>query len=550
MVAFTLLLASVFFSVPGDDVVIVRDPAPLQSEADTDQILGWRLVPADQVPPGAEMVPNVYLDLLAPDPNSEPLAAEQWPVEALGYARAWEDSMGAEVVIAVVDSGIDLDHPDLASRIWANPGETPGNGIDDDGNGLVDDVHGWDVVDDDNDPRDPSVGHGTEVAGVAAAAVNGTGIAGLAPSAQIMPVRACSTRCELFDVAWAITYATDLGADIINLSLGGYAQPGPLADAIDHAERAGVLVVTAAGNGGVDIDGQSFVPADLPNPNLAAVASTDRSENLWADSNYGAETVDLAAPGVDIVTTTLDSLGGYRTVTGTSFAAPHVAATAALLLAVDPEMGPPEMIDHMGRYGTRLAALDGRTIHGTRIQSERAVVAAGIRDLATSVFADDVLWMAGERITQGCNPPVDDLFCPGRPVSRGEMAAFLHRALGLAAAEVSFTDAAGSIFRSDISAIAAAGITHGCNPPDNDLYCPDRAITRGEMAAMLQRALGLVESGPDFTDTAASVFRREIAAIAAAGITRGCNPPDNDLFCPERVVTRGEMAAFLHRALG
>jgi hypothetical protein len=548
VVAFTLLLASFLVSPPGD-VVIVHDPASVQSDADG-HILGWRLVPADQVPPGAETVPNVYLDLLDPDPTDEPLAADQWPIEVLGYSRAWEESLGEGTVIAVIDSGVDLDHPDLAQRIWTNPGETDGNGVDDDGNGLVDDVHGWDVVENDNDPRDPSVGHGTEVAGVAAAAVNGTGIAGLAPSAQILPIRACSTRCELFDVAWAITYATDLGADIINLSLGGYAQPGPLADAIDYAEQAGILVVTAAGNGGADIDGLSFVPADLPNPNLAAVAATDWDENLWADSNYGAETVDLAAPGAAIVTTTLEDLGTYRTVTGTSFAAPHVAATAALLLSIDPEMGPPQLIDHMGRYGTRLAALEGRTVHGTRIQSDRAVVAAGIRDLAASVFADDVLWLAGERITQGCNPPLDDLFCPGRPVSRGEMAAFLRRALGLETDDTSFVDTAGSVFRSDIAAIAAAGITRGCNPPDNDFYCPDRAITRGEMAAMLQRALGLVGSGPDFTDTAASVFRREISAIAAAGITRGCNPPDNDLYCPERVVTRGEMAAFLHRALG
>ncbi|HSJ35709.1 MAG TPA: S8 family serine peptidase, partial [Acidimicrobiia bacterium] len=342
----------------------------------------------------------------------------------------------------------------------------------------------------------------------------------------------------------------DLDADIINLSLGGYAQPGPLADALDYAERAGVLVVTAAGNAGADIDGLSFVPADLPNPNLAAVAATDWDENLWADSNYGRETVDLAAPGVSIVTTTLTELGTYRTVTGTSFAAPHVAATAALLLSFDPEIGPPELIDHLGRYGTRLSALEDRTVYGSRIQSDRALVAAGIRDLSTSVFAEDVLWLAQERITRGCNPPVDDLFCPGRPVTRGEMAAFLQRALTLPTGSQSFADTTGSVFIHPISAIAAAGITHGCNPPQNDLYCPERPITRGEMAAMLQRALGLAAGSVDFADTTDSVFRRDISAVAAAGVTRGCNPPDNDRYCPDRIVSRGEMAAFLHRALG
>src|SRR5690606_21749633 len=100
-----------------------------------------------------------------------------------------------------------------------------------------------------------------------------------------------------------------------------------------------------------------------------------------------------------------------------------------LLLSFDPEIGPPELIDHLGRYGTRLSALEDRTVHGSRIQSDRALVAAGIRDLSTSVFAEDILWLAQERITRGCNPPVDDLFCPGRPLTRGEMAAFLQRAL-------------------------------------------------------------------------------------------------------------------------
>ena len=295
MVALALLLASFLAPPPSGETVIVREPPGAQAAAGDTSVLGWRLVPADQVPPGAEVVPNVYLDLLATSPDGEPLATDQWPIATLGYARAWRESTGDGTLIAVVDSGIDLTHPDLADRIWHNPAEIAGNGIDDDANGLVDDVTGWDVVDDDNDPTDPSVGHGTEVAGVAVASINGTGIAGLAPGASIMPIRACSSRCELFAVAWAIEYATDLGADIINLSLGGYAQPGPLADAVDYAEAAGVLVVTAAGNGGTDIDGQSFVPADLPNPNLAAVAATDRDDRLWSDSNYGDATVDLAA---------------------------------------------------------------------------------------------------------------------------------------------------------------------------------------------------------------------------------------------------------------
>ena len=174
---------------------------------------------------------------------------------------------------------------------------------------------------------------------------------------------------------------------------------------------------------------------------------------------------------------------------------------------------------------------------------------------ATNTFFADIEWLAAEGITLGCNPPDNDLFCPGDSVTRGQMAAFLHRALVdkiMQGPPVTFTDTAGSVFAADIQWLGNTGITKGCNPPDNDMFCPGAVVTRGQMAAFLVRALGLTDDGGgnSFVDDDGSVFEGDIAKLAAAGITKGCNPPTNDMFCPNDPVTRAQMAAFLHRALG
>jgi hypothetical protein len=181
--------------------------------------------------------------------------------------------------------------------------------------------------------------------------------------------------------------------------------------------------------------------------------------------------------------------------------------------------------------------------------------ATGFADTAGHVFAGDIDWLADAGITRGCNPPGNTLFCPDSPVTRGQMAAFLHRALPdlPVSAAVDFADDNGSVFESDIEWLAATGVTRGCNPPANDRFCPDSVVTRGQMAAFLHRALPDLEfTGPmvDFTDDNASVFESDIEWLAATGVTRGCNPPANSEFCPSSPVTRGAMAAFLHRALG
>ena len=175
----------------------------------------------------------------------------------------------------------------------------------------------------------------------------------------------------------------------------------------------------------------------------------------------------------------------------------------------------------------------------------------GFSDDDDSVFQSDIEWMFANGYTKGCNPPDNDKFCPNDNVTRGQMAAFLTRALGLTEqADDPFTDDDGSIFENDIEKLAAAGITRGCNPPDNDEFCPNENVTRAQMAAFLTRALGLTEQADDpFTDDDGSIFENDIEKLAAAGITRGCNPPDNDRYCPDNLVTRGQMAAFLRRGL-
>ncbi len=195
-------------------------------------------------------------------------------------------------------------------------------------------------------------------------------------------------------------------------------------------------------------------------------------------------------------------------------------------------------------------------IDSLRLSSER--IGCGGRspgsfgDTGGSVHRADIAKLAHAGITRGCNPPDNDLFCPTSNVTRGQMAAFLVRALALPASPIDhFTDDDESVFETNIDALAAAGITAGCNPPANDRYCPDRSVTRGQMAAFLDRALGLAPTATDhFTDDDETVFETNIDRLAAAGITAGCNPPANDRYCPDNSVTREQMASFLARALG
>ena len=237
------------------------------------------------------------------------LADTALPDPGVGAAQAWATTMGAGQVIAVVDSGVDLTHPDLDGNLWSNPGELP-NGSDDDGNGRIDDLHGFDFEDMDADPSDYEF-HGTHVAGTAAAEFdNGEGIAGVAPDAEVMPVRVLDGNGSGFSsgIGEGIAYAAREGATVINLSLGGPAGADDsfMANAIAEADQRNVTVVAAAGNDAKNNDLSPSTPCTFTHPNLICVAAVNQSGALSGFSNFGAATVDVGGPGTAILSTKSD----------------------------------------------------------------------------------------------------------------------------------------------------------------------------------------------------------------------------------------------------
>ena len=278
----------------------------------------------------------------------------QWALSKINAPAAWNVTTGTvTITIAIVDTGIDLGHPDLAAKLWANPGEIPANGLDDDGNGKIDDVHGWHFFHDGNfAPAENAVvqddyGHGTHVAGIAAAATNnGIGVAGVAWGAQVMPVKVLDEYGYgwVSDIAAGIVYAADQGANIINLSLGVSAPSQTLCDAVSYAsQRAGALVVAAAGNTG------SAVSYPAACDHVLAVTATDRTDQRADFSSFGPQ-VDLAAPGVSIYSTWYQTgiqASGYFTKTGTSMATPQVAGVAALVRSRWPAWTPDQVAQRL-----------------------------------------------------------------------------------------------------------------------------------------------------------------------------------------------------------
>ncbi len=247
----------------------------------------------------------------------------------------WQVTEGdPEVLVAVIDTGIDIRHPDLANAIWVNPGEISANGIDDDDNGFIDDVNGWDYVNDDNSVYDSATedAHGTHCAGIIGAAHDSVGVVGVAPGVKILPLKFMnSSGGKTSDAIAAIGYAKQAGARIVNCSWGGSDSSTALRDAIADS---GMIFVTAAGNAATgespcDIDTVPLYPASFDLTNIIAVAAIDNKGALASFSNYGYYSVDMAAPGKLIYSTLPDYKYGF--LNGTSMAAPHVSGVAALL---------------------------------------------------------------------------------------------------------------------------------------------------------------------------------------------------------------------------
>lgn len=269
---------------------------------------------------------------------SDPRYAEQWGLGAIHAPAAWDVTTGSsQVVIAVIDSGVEIAHPDLAGQIWTNPGEIAGNGIDDDGNGYIDDIHGWNLIDNSADISD-STGHGTQVAGViAAAANNGEGGAGVCAGCKLMVVKVThqSGSANYSDIAAGVRYAAAKGAQVINISLGGGSDSVALRDAV-AAAAPGAVIVAGAGN---NASSALFYPAAYGD-HVLAVAGIGETNTRVASSNYGPW-IDVVAPGENVLTTA--SGGGYVPATGTSVGAPFASGLAGLLLSTYPAWSPADV---------------------------------------------------------------------------------------------------------------------------------------------------------------------------------------------------------------
>lgn len=248
--------------------------------------------------------------------------------------EAWEKEKGKkDIIVSIIDTGIDYNHPDLAANMWKNSAEIPGNGIDDDQNGYVDDYLGWDFVNQDNDPIDDN-DHGTHCAGtVGAVGNNRKGVVGVNWQVSLMPLKFLNAdgSGSSSDAAQAIIYAANMGAQIMSNSWGGGGSSQTLKDAIEYANSKGALFIAAAGNESNDNDAKPHYPSSYDVENVIAVAATDDRDLLADFSNFGATSVDLAAPGVDVYSTVTGKRYDYFS--GTSMATPHVAGAAALVWA-------------------------------------------------------------------------------------------------------------------------------------------------------------------------------------------------------------------------
>ncbi|MDX8394886.1 MAG: S8 family serine peptidase, partial [Mariprofundaceae bacterium] len=266
----------------------------------------------------------------------------------MNLVKAWDITTGSKnVIVAVIDDSLEYDHPDLAANMWNNPGEIAGDGIDNDGNGFIDDVYGWDFRDQDNDPRGvPNQdGHGTAVAGcIGAVGNNGIGVVGANWDVSIMAIRMAFDSASIIA---SFDYAIANGAKIINASFGGPFYSQAEFDAVKRLEAAGILLVAAAGNNDVNNDQVFDAPSGYYVPNILSVAASDPNDDLVTWSHYGTTSVDVASPGINIYTTMLPrgvSMGNsgadgisYDYIQGTSFSSPFVAGIAALIKSQYPQ---------------------------------------------------------------------------------------------------------------------------------------------------------------------------------------------------------------------
>ena len=328
---------------------------------------------------------DTYIEYIQPDyevtlSSNDPLFNSQWGIgstvsgEVYGsranVVDAWEESQGEGVTVAVIDTGIDINHEDLQENIWVNTVEIPGNGIDDDGSGHIDDVNGWNFNEDNNVVNKGDMEHGTHIAGIIAAVKdNGKGIAGVAPKAKVMPLKVFNNgQAYTSDIVEAIGYAEKMGVKVVNCSWGSSEENPALKEAI---ENSNMLFVCAAGNNGVNIDTNPVYPASYPNDNIITVGAMDKKSALTIFSNYGENGVDIVAPGEGIISTLTDN--SYDQMSGTSMAAAFVSGEAVLLWSKNSSVASSEIKSRIIASSDKMPEFMGKVYQGCKINFYNAI---------------------------------------------------------------------------------------------------------------------------------------------------------------------------------
>ncbi|MCW5556070.1 MAG: S8 family serine peptidase [Verrucomicrobiae bacterium] len=309
------------------------------------------------------------------------------PGSDIAATAAWDLTTGStNVIVAVIDTGVRYTHYDLTNQMWINPGEIPGNGIDDDGNGYIDDVHGINAINNTGNPMDDD-DHGTHVSGTIGAAANdGNRMVGVAWNVRIMALKFIGPQGgSTADAIKCVDYAVAHGARVLNNSWGGSGYSQALFNAIERAHEAGVLFVAAAGNYSINNDQTPFYPASYPNANIISVAAMNRFDTLADFSHYGLTSVDLGAPGVSIYSSTSGADNDYQTFDGTSMAAPHVSGVAALILSLYPSADIGEMTGRLLGGVVPVPSLSGRTVTGGRVNAYNSLTLSGTGILQANV---------------------------------------------------------------------------------------------------------------------------------------------------------------------
>lgn len=323
------------------------------------------------------------------------------PDADMDMPEAWDIATGSrDFIVAIIDTGVDYNHPDLGLNIWINTNEIPDNGIDDDNNNYIDDIVGWDFVDDDNQPLD-ALYHGTHVAGIIGALGNNDmGITGVNWQVRLMPLKAGDENglLPLDAIVNAIYYAVDMGADVINASFGSYSYSETMYVAIAYANYRGVLFVAAAGNETNDNDLNPVYPASYDLPNIISVAASDQDDQFATFSNYGATSVDVVAPGNHTLSTwpTYVQPLGYETIEGTSMATPHVAGLAALLMDYYRNFNIYQIKATIETFVDKLSQFNGYVASGGRVNAYKAIssllIPTGLVSAASDPYAVKLTW--------------------------------------------------------------------------------------------------------------------------------------------------------------